>query len=60
MYKDLLHDMLLLANQLPISIMDGLLKFVDFSFLNEGIEFTIYDLSHKFFKDVGNALREHH
>lgn len=58
MYNDLLHDMLLLENQLPISIMKSLLNFVDFSLLNEGvIKLTIYDLAQEFFKNVGNTQR---
>lgn len=57
MHIDLLHDLLLLENQLPISIMKKLLAFVDFSFLNEGINLTIYDLAHNFFKDVGNTQK---
>lgn len=60
MSSDLLHDMLLLENQLPISITKGLLNFVDRSFLNE---VTFYDLAQEFFKDVGNTeklpLTEH-
>ncbi|KAI3470056.1 hypothetical protein Pfo_026719 [Paulownia fortunei] len=60
MSNDLLHDMLLLENQLPISVTKGLMNFVDHSFLNE---LTFYDLAHKFFKDVGNTeklpLTEH-
>ncbi|PIN08117.1 hypothetical protein CDL12_19310 [Handroanthus impetiginosus] len=52
MRSDLLHDMLLLENQLPIPIITGLFSFVDPSFLN-GI--TLHVLAHKFFKDVGNS-----
>ncbi|KAH6812529.1 hypothetical protein C2S51_026291 [Perilla frutescens var. frutescens] len=63
MYNDLLHDMMLLENQLPMSMMKGLLDFVDFSFLYEGMKLTIYDLAQKFFKNVGNTqnvpLTEH-
>lgn len=54
MANDLLHDMLLLENQLPISVTKGLLSFVDHSFLND---LTFYDLAHEFFKDVGNTER---
>ncbi|KAL1562127.1 UPF0481 protein [Salvia divinorum] len=53
MYTDLMHDMLLLENQLPIRILDRLLNFVDLSFLNEGTMVTIYDLAHNFFKNIG-------
>ncbi|XP_047949421.1 UPF0481 protein At3g47200-like [Salvia hispanica] len=52
MYSDLMHDMLLLENQLPIRIMESLLNFVDLS-LNEGTRVTIYDLAHIFFKNIG-------
>ncbi|PIN08118.1 hypothetical protein CDL12_19311 [Handroanthus impetiginosus] len=52
MWSDLLHDMLLLENQLPIHVPEGLLDFVDHSLL-KGI--TFYDLAHKFFKDVCNT-----
>ncbi|XP_047976199.1 UPF0481 protein At3g47200-like isoform X3 [Salvia hispanica] len=55
MYNDLLHDMLLLENQLPIRIMKSLLSFVDLSFIDEEKEVTIYSLAHKFFKYVGNT-----
>lgn len=54
MENDLLHDILLLENQLPISVTKGLLSFVDHSFLND---LTFYDLAHEFFKDVGNTER---
>ncbi|PIN22671.1 hypothetical protein CDL12_04616 [Handroanthus impetiginosus] len=61
MWSDLLHDVLLLENQLPIHVPKGLLDFVDQSLL-KGI--TFYDLAHKFFKDVCNTeklpLIEHH
>ncbi|XP_042059036.1 UPF0481 protein At3g47200-like [Salvia splendens] len=53
MYNELMHDMLLLENQLPIRIMETLLNFVDLSFLNEGTMVTIYDLAHNFFKNIG-------
>ncbi|XP_057766256.1 UPF0481 protein At3g47200-like isoform X2 [Salvia miltiorrhiza] len=53
MYHDLLHDMLLLENQLPISVMNSLLNFVDFTYLNEGMRLSIYDLAQNFFKNVG-------
>ncbi|PIN08115.1 hypothetical protein CDL12_19308 [Handroanthus impetiginosus] len=60
MRSDLLHDMLLLENQLSKSVTKGLSNFVDSSFLN-GI--TLYDLAFEFFKDVGNTeklpLTEH-
>ncbi|XP_057772232.1 UPF0481 protein At3g47200-like isoform X2 [Salvia miltiorrhiza] len=54
-HNNLLHDMLLLENQLPIRIMKSLMSFVDLSFLNEGTMLTIYDLAHSFFKNVGNT-----
>lgn len=57
MYNDLLHDMLLLENQLPITIMNDLLALVSISFLNENIKLTIYDLAHQFFKDIGNTQK---
>ncbi|XP_047947594.1 UPF0481 protein At3g47200-like [Salvia hispanica] len=53
MYNDLIHDMLLVENQLPMKIMESLLHFVDLSFFNEGTMVTIYDLAHKFFKNIG-------
>ncbi|PIN22664.1 hypothetical protein CDL12_04609 [Handroanthus impetiginosus] len=60
MWSDLLHDMLLLENQLPINVIKGLLNFMDHSFL---IGITLLDLAHEFFKDVGNTeklpLTEH-
>ncbi|PIN08120.1 hypothetical protein CDL12_19313 [Handroanthus impetiginosus] len=48
MWSDLLHDMLLLENQLPIYVIDNLFNFVDHSFLNR---ITLHDLAHEFFKD---------
>ncbi|KAL1562125.1 UPF0481 protein [Salvia divinorum] len=57
MFNDLMHDMLLLENQLPIRIMESLLNFVDLSFLNEGTMVSIYDLAHKFFKNIGNTSK---
>ncbi|XP_047944073.1 UPF0481 protein At3g47200-like isoform X2 [Salvia hispanica] len=53
--RDLMHDMLLLENQMPIRIMEGLLSFVDLSSLNESemVMVTIYDLAQKFFKIIG-------
>ncbi|PIN08119.1 hypothetical protein CDL12_19312 [Handroanthus impetiginosus] len=52
MMSDLLHDMLLLENQLPLQIITDLFSFVDPSLLN-GI--TLHALAHEFFKDVGNT-----
>ncbi|PIN22668.1 hypothetical protein CDL12_04613 [Handroanthus impetiginosus] len=52
MQSDLLHDMLLLENQLPIRAIASLLLFVDSSLL-KGI--TLYDLAHEFFRNVGNT-----
>ncbi|XP_047950530.1 UPF0481 protein At3g47200-like isoform X2 [Salvia hispanica] len=57
MHNNLLHDMMLIENQLPIRIMKSLMDFVDLSFLNEGRVLTIYDLAHSFFKNVGNTHR---
>ncbi|XP_042028402.1 UPF0481 protein At3g47200-like isoform X2 [Salvia splendens] len=57
MHNDLLHDMMLLENQLPISIMENLLSFVDLSFIHKGKVLTIYHLAHKFFKYVGNTYK---
>ncbi|XP_047949422.1 UPF0481 protein At3g47200-like [Salvia hispanica] len=57
MYNDLMHDILLLENQLPIRIMENQLSFVDLSFLNEGTMVTIFDLAHKFFKNIGNTSK---
>ncbi|XP_047951484.1 UPF0481 protein At3g47200-like [Salvia hispanica] len=57
MLNDLMHDMLLLENQLPIRIMASLLNFVDLSFMNGGTMVTIYDLAHKFFKNIGNTSK---
>ncbi|KAG6428231.1 hypothetical protein SASPL_112482 [Salvia splendens] len=55
MHNNLLHDMMLIENQLPIRIMKSLMDFVDLSFLNEGTVLTIYDLALSFFKNVGNT-----
>lgn len=49
-WDDLLHDFLLLENQLPMNVAEGLLSFVDPSLLKE---LTLYELAHKFFKNVG-------
>ncbi|KZV18357.1 hypothetical protein F511_26337 [Dorcoceras hygrometricum] len=59
-WNDLLHDLMLLENQLPMNVAKGLLRFVDPSFMDE---LTFYDLAHEFFKNVGNTeklpLTEH-
>ncbi|PIN22676.1 hypothetical protein CDL12_04621 [Handroanthus impetiginosus] len=52
MRRDLLHDMLLLENQLPMRIITDLFRFVNPSLLN-GI--TLHALAHEFFTDVGNT-----
>lgn len=49
-WDDLSHDFLLLENQLPMNVAEGLLSFVDPSLLKE---LTFYDLTKKFFKNVG-------
>lgn len=59
-WNDLLHDILLLENQLPMKVTECILSFVDPSFL-KGL--TIYNLAHDFFKNIGNTeklpLTEH-
>lgn len=52
MQKDVLHDMLLLENQLPISFLQGLFTFVKFE---PRRELKFYDLVREYFKDVGNT-----
>ncbi|PIN22674.1 hypothetical protein CDL12_04619 [Handroanthus impetiginosus] len=52
MRSDLLHDMLLLENQLPIIVTEGLLNYVDNSF-RRGM--TLHHLAYDFFKDVGKT-----
>ncbi|PIM97303.1 hypothetical protein CDL12_30228 [Handroanthus impetiginosus] len=54
MRSDLLHDMLLLENQLPMRVITDLFNFVNPSLLN-GI--TLHNLAHEFFKDVGNTVK---
>ncbi|PIN22673.1 hypothetical protein CDL12_04618 [Handroanthus impetiginosus] len=53
MWSDLLHDMLLLENQLPTDVPNGLLDFVQDPSLLNGI--TFFDLDYDFFNDVGNT-----
>ncbi|KAK1390675.1 hypothetical protein POM88_018853 [Heracleum sosnowskyi] len=52
MASDLMHDMLLLENQLPFNFILGLFNFVDGSRVHQK---SFYELSHDYFKGVGNT-----
>lgn len=52
MASDLMHDMLLLENQLPLNVILGLFNFVNGSLVHQK---SFYDLSLDYFKGVGNT-----
>ncbi|WOH08597.1 hypothetical protein DCAR_0728041 [Daucus carota subsp. sativus] len=54
MASDLMHDMLLLENQLPLNFIVGLYEFMDGTRVQQK---SFYDLSLDYFKTVGNTTK---
>lgn len=54
MASDLLHDMLLLENQLPLNFTSGLFNFVDSASVHQK---SFIEITREYFKDMGNTKR---